>query len=224
MEAGWRLQYCQAMHRGSVICVVFLALNGAKPAYSQLFSVGIKGGSPTLAGYQNGYWPGTASYQRRYIVGPTAEVHLPLHLSFEVDALYRRSGLSYTYVTAVGPFYPTFPAFGRDRVNDWQVPFLAKWAPGAGQIRPFVDGGVSYRHLSDQTTEQLFNSPSAPSFQSFSTGTHMVGGTFGAGLTFKLVLVRFSPEIRYTHWNSPSYVGDARANSNQVDFLLGLTF
>ncbi len=157
-------------------------------------------------------------------MGPTAEIHLPLHFSFEVDALYRRSGLSYAYMTAIGPFYPTFEAIARDRVNDWQIPFLAKWTPGAGRIRPFLDGGVSYRHISDQTTEQSFSSSSTPLFQSFSSAANMGGDTFGAGLTFKLLLVRVSPEIRYTHWSSPDYIGDARSNSNQVDFLLGLTF
>lgn len=212
------------MRRSSVVFLAFLMLTGATVAYSQLFSIGIKGGIPVADAYQNAFYPGTAAYQRRYIVGPTAEVHLPLHFSFEVDALYRRSGLSYAYTTAVGPFYPTFPAFGRDRANDWQIPFLGKWMPGAGPIRPFLDAGVSYRHLSDQTTEQLLSSPSIPSFNSFSRSTNTVGGTFGAGLMFKLLFVRISPEIRYTRWSSPDYIGDARSNSNQFDLLLGLTF
>jgi hypothetical protein len=145
-----------------------------------------------------------------------------------VDALYRRSGLSYTYLTAVGPFYPPFEAVDGDRVNDWQVPFVAKWTPGAGPVRPFLDGGVSYRRVSGQVTEQSFSSPSNPTFQSYSqiaNNPNMVGATFGGGFTFKAPLLRISPEIRYTHWNSPAFIGGVtRLSRTQVDVLLGLTF
>jgi hypothetical protein len=68
----------------------------ATPAFPQLISVGVKGGVPLTDPWQvfgaGSLRPQMSYGVRRYVVGPTAEVHLPLHLSFEVDALYRRTG------------------------------------------------------------------------------------------------------------------------------------
>jgi len=76
-------------------------------------------------------------YNRRYVIGPTAELHFPLHFSFEVDALYRRNGFEYTtYQYFFYPVGPTYTAvvnyFSRATINDWQVPLLAKYELRAG--------------------------------------------------------------------------------------------
>lgn len=173
----------------------------------------------------------SGAYQQRYIVGPTAEVHLPLHFSFEVDALYRRSGYTASFSTYAfgGPPYPPVQVAERTTVNDWQIPFLAKWTAGSWVLKPFVDGGVTYRHLSGQSTAQTSvggtSGGSLPGTAIFNPNT--AGATAGAGLTVKLVILRISPEIRYTHWFSTSSAGVFSAppmNANQADFLLGITF
>jgi hypothetical protein len=115
------------------------------PAYSQLFSIGVKGGVPMTNAYSTfGSGSGAAvAYDRRYIVGPTVEVPFPYHLSFEVDALYRRNGFD-IYSGGFGFGTPAFvpPSVYRTAVNEWQFPLLVKYDVGSGRLRPFVDGGL----------------------------------------------------------------------------------
>jgi len=207
----------------------FLLLALSTPMYSQIFSFGVKGGIPVTNAF-----PGSpaGTYLRRYIVGPTAEVHLPFHLAFEVDALYRRSGLGATFTTYQfgGPPSPPVEGVDRTRINDWQVPFLAKWEPGARLVRPFIDGGVTYRHVSGQDQTQFFSASATPFFSQSGQPTNSpnsAGVTVGGGFLVKLPVVHISPEIRYTHWPSPPAVGTYMfqiMSANQVDVLVGFTF
>lgn len=207
--------------------LLFLGLALAVPGWSQILSFGVKGGVPITDGFPSS----SAAYERRYTVGPTVEVHLPLHLSFEVDALYRREGEGGSYTRYFDQPSPVL-IVERARVNDWQVPFLLKWQVGSRSIRPFIDGGATYRHVSGQTATQLYES--YPSFAVVSTTAPGVvlngssaGVTFGAGVSAKLLLLRISPELRYTHWSSTPWIGnslEAHATANQFDFLVGFTF
>jgi hypothetical protein len=210
-----------------IFLILLLALS--VPSYSQIFSFGVKGGIPLTNTF-----PGNpaGTYFRRYIVGPTAEVHLPFHLALEVDALYRRSGLSATFTTYQfgGPPSPPVEAVDRTRINDWQVPFLAKWSPGARPVRPFIDGGVTYRHVSGQNQTQFFSASATPFFSQSAQPANSpssAGVTVGGGFVVKLRLLHLSPEIRYTRWPSPPAVGTYMfeiMSANQVDVLVGFTF
>jgi opacity protein-like surface antigen len=180
------------------------------PASSQIFSVGVKGGIPMTDAYSTGQ-SGSArafSYDRRYIVGPTAEIHLPFHLSFEVDALYRRNGFQYE------SFFRGFSSI-RTSVNDWQFPFLGKYEFGFGPFKPFVDAGVVYRHVTASSFPVSIENPNSAGF------------TVGGGITLKLLFLRLSPEIRYSYWPSRPYTYSGPvvwSSQNQADFLVGLTF
>ena len=208
---------------------LILLLGLATPMYSQIFSFGVKAGVPVTNAFQNN---ASGTYTRRYTVGPTAEVHLPFHLAFEVDALYRRSGLSASFITYQfgGPPFPPVEGLDRSRVDDWQIPFLAKWEPGAKLVRPFIDAGVTYRHVSGQTLTQYFGTTGTViSSQSGSPANspNTAGVTVGGGISVKLRAVHVSPEIRYTHWASPPAIGTFGfeiMSANQVDFLVGFTF
>lgn len=210
-----------------------LAVSGlvfvATPAYTQLFSFGAKGGVSLTDAFSHvsladqPVIPQSASgYNRRYVIGPTAEVHFPWHLSFEVDALYRRNGFEYT--TYQYFFYPVGPSytaevnyFSRATINDWQVPLLAKYELRGGMMRPFVDAGVVYRHVSGMTSQYLATDHASS-----------VGGAVGAGLTFKVGPLRLSPEIRYTHWAERPFANGLGpiffSTNNQADLLVGFTF
>lgn len=217
------------MSRAAKSIFTILAATLPLPAYSQFLSFGIKGGIPATDAFQGNF---AGAYQRRYIIGPTAELHLPLHLSFEVDALYRRSGFASTSSTYAfgGPPFPPVEVVERARVNDWQIPFLGKWEPGIGPIRPFIDAGVTYRHISGESLAEYFsgfgtsNSQSGPAAANNSNTT---GVTIGGGIAIKLLVLRLSPEIRYTHWNSTAAIGvfaPSPMSPNQADFLVGFTF
>ncbi len=187
--------------RLSLLCGLLLV--SVVPAYSQLFSVGVKAGVPLTDGLtsQNYKSTDTTTSTERWLLGPTLEIHLPFRLSFEVDALYRRD--NYTVTQA-------FTRFGQS-VNDWQVPFLGKYELHGGFLRPFVDAGVTYRNFSGSVGAIQANS---------------AGFTIGGGITAKLLFVRLSPEFRYTHWGNPASNGGAlvSGSGNQGDFLVGFTF
>lgn len=192
-------------------CCLLLAV-AASPAYSQIFSIGVKAGVPLTSAFtagQNGFAVAT-EYDRRFIIGPTAEVHLPLHFSLEVDALYRRNGFTLTATDLTGAVSTTHTA-----VNDWQIPILGKYEIVSGPLRPFLDAGVVYRHVPTSVSGLAPNNANS------------AGIAVGGGITLKALLLRLSPEIRYTHWPSPPYNNSGlivQSTANQVDLLVGFTF
>lgn len=189
-----------------LLCLVAL------PAYSQFFSLGVKAGIPLTSAFSAGYngYASASAYDRRYIVGGTAELHLPLRLSLEVDALYRRNGFDLTASDRIGAVSNTKTA-----INDWQIPVLGKYEMRSRAVRPFLDAGVVYRHVS---TSQNGLAPD---------NTNGAGVAVGGGITLKLLLLRLSPEIRYTHWGSPPFNNAGvvfHSTANQADLLIGFTF
>ena len=185
-----------------------LLLVAAPSAYSQRLSFGAKVGTPLTTPYtvefvSNG---GASAGEQRLTIGPTMEVHLPFHLSLEVDALWRQSSFS-----IIGANINSL----HSSVNDWQVPVMAKYEGKLGPAHPFIDGGVVYRHVSTDSPQ----SPSNPS---------TAGVTIGGGVMLKLLRLRLSPELRYTKWPRPAfsstYVGPVTSRTNQVDLLIGITF
>ncbi len=169
----------KSMSRITLLGVLFLC--GLSNAHGQLFSFGIKAGVPLTDAYStvNSGEFNASAYKRFLTVGPTVELHLPFHLSIEADTLYRRNGFSTTSAIIASPTVST-------AVNDWQFPILAKADLGAGLVHPFIDGGLVYRRIS-VSNFTLANANTA-------------GVAFGAGLKFKLLAVKISPEIRYTYW------------------------
>jgi hypothetical protein len=194
----------------SIIC---LTLVSTLPGCAQLPSFGVIGGVPLSDAYSDanlGDGATSSHFINRYTIGPTAEIHFPVHLSFEADLLYRHSGYSANSNIVPG---------GSATVNDFQVPMLAKLDLSHGLASTFIDGGVTYRHLSlnlNNPAGQLFVGVNNPD---------SAGVTLGGGLKFKLLLIRVSPQIRYTHWGQTAFSNAAvSSNSNQVDLPVGVTF
>jgi hypothetical protein len=210
--------------------LILFALLSSISLCAQFFSVGVKGGVPitdafnAVQGDQTSYFTST----HRYIIGPTAQVNLPLGFSVEVDALYKRLGFQYQQNTVDGTVTAQTVA------NSWEFPLLVKWAFLPGPIRPFVDAGASFRHITgvDQFRQTLLviggqtnSSTSNPAELNKSTDA---GFVFGGGLEFKLGKLRITPELRYTRWGGEVFRDPVNAllqtNRNQGDFLLGITF
>ncbi len=192
----------------------------AAPAWCQLFSAGIKGGVPltdffTTAQNQSfSFNPSTS----RYIIGPTAEIHFPFGIGFEVDALYRH--MSYTGSGVL----QGIAAASKVNSGDWEFPLLVKYRFHAEVVRPFIDAGIAWDHLFGLTQSVA---------QSISNGTPTVvnknstaGFVMGAGVDLHFG-VHIMPEIRYTRWSSAQIVDPSsflKSNQNQAEFLLGITF
>lgn len=205
---------------GRAILLGVLFLGAVVPGYSQFLSAVVKVGAPladALRGYSSSAGIVTTSTDR-WFVGPTVEVHLPFRLSFEVDALYRTESYGITNTSlvstpAVGEWFAgtsSISVTSKTSLHSWQFPFLAKYELRGGLVRPFVDGGVTYQHLSGA---------------SYIDDPNTAGGTVGGGVTVKLLFLRVSPEIRYTRWGRHDVYSPFVTNSqNQVDVLAGFTF
>ena len=169
----------------------------------QIFSVGVKAGLPFTDAF-NSFTSGSYSSfsdTKNYIVGPMVELHLPLGLSAEADALYRP--LSFKTQSASGATNTTF--------SSWEFPVLAKYRFPIPLVKPYVEAGPSFR-----TVGGLFGG-------NFSNS----GFTAGAGVELRLRRFRIGPEIRYTHWGSDSSNAPNlgfSSNQNQGEFLVGFSF
>ena len=139
---------------------LFLLLFGAVSAWAQPFSFGVKAGVP-LNNFLNAAQSQQFAFNattNRYIVGPTAELHLPFGLGVEFDILYRRfdyngSGTLVDVVTN-----------SRTTGNAWEFPLLAKYRFPMKIVHPYVDAGVAWDKLSGltQTITSTFAKPSRP--------------------------------------------------------------
>ena len=206
--------------------ITLLVFGVVLTAAAQPVSIGVKGGVPitdffdAARGNQSAY----ATNTHRYLVGPTVQFNLPWRFSIEVDALYKRLGFDYDQFG--GPGSPTITS---TTANSWEFPVLAKFDILPGPVRPFIDIGPSFRHISgvDQirsTASAVNISVNSPEFNK----KNDIGAAFGGGVEFKLGWLRISPEFRYTRWGSENFHDPVnallRTNKNQGDFMLGLTF
>jgi outer membrane protein with beta-barrel domain len=144
----------------------------------------------------------------KYTVGPSLQIGLPLHLRFEVDALYRPYSFNYTANNT------TNKASG----SQWRFPFLLQYRFGAPVVHPFIEAGLSFNHISDVSTAAQYIT-SGPG--QLVENSH-AGVVFGGGVEVKIPFVRVSGEIRYTREGGDYFRGIT--DLNQAEFLLGLRF
>jgi hypothetical protein len=160
----------------------------------------------------------------RYEFGVSGEFHLPLHLRFEVDGLFKRGGFD-----SALPFGSTGGlAYRPTTFNDWEIPGLFKYNVSMGHLRPFVDFGASLRHISTigQTTfAPGFLIPQSTDNSIALHNRNSFGGVAGIGFTFKKGPFELTPEARYTRWANEAFeTTGLRTNLNQGDVLLGISF
>jgi opacity protein-like surface antigen len=203
---------------------LFLLLFGAVSAWAQLFSYGVRAGVPL-----NNFLDAAKSQQfafnsttNRYIVGPTAELHLPFGLGVEFDILYRR--FDYNGSGTLAGVVTSNSATG----NAWEFPLLAKYRFPTKVVHPYVDAGVAWDTLSGLkqaiTRNSLTTSTSSPA-ELNTTATR--GFVMGAGLSVKVLVIHLSPEIRFTRWGAQHFIdanGLLHSNVNQGECLVGITF
>lgn len=181
-----------------------------------LFSIGVKGGVPFTDAF-NTATSGDLRYvthNKYWTVGPELDIHLPLGLSVEIDALYRRvnyesSGSVQSVTTA----------------NSWDFPLLLKYKFPGLVVRPYVSVGPTFNGLTsvNQVTT-FFSGTPLEETPSALQNRFNTGFTLGGGLQ---LFGHISPEIRYTRWGWDSFrdpSGLLKSNPNQVAFLVGLTF
>jgi hypothetical protein len=144
----------------------------------------------------------SGSRSKNYVIGPMVELNLPLGFSIEADALYRP--LNFT----------TAPSSGRiisDDIGSAEFPILVKYHfLHTPIVKPYAEAGPMFRHVG-------------------STASYLSGRGFalGGGIDFKLLVVKISPELRFSRWGSdsiPTIATFPSSNRNQAEFLIGLAF
>jgi Outer membrane protein beta-barrel domain len=161
----------------------------------------------------------------RYEFGVSAEFHMPFHLRFEVDGLFKRGGFGNSYLGSGGSL-----AYSPTTFNDWEIPGLFKYNISMGHLHPFVDFGASLRHISTINQTTYSASEAFPVITDNSRDLHnrnSFGAVAGIGLTFKKGPFELTPEARYTRWANESFMSSGpglRTNLDQGDVLLGIGF
>jgi opacity protein-like surface antigen len=162
---------------------------------AQHLGYGIKIGVP----FTDVFSLGSTKETNRFAAGPMFEVRLPI-IGIEFDALYHN--VSFT------------PATGGVSVGggSWQFPITGKVRlPATPILKPYGEIGVAFRTFSGN----------APGFDPQSKK----GFVLGAGLEIHAIVIRITPELRYTRWGSGSLnpLSTLRANENQFEFLVGFS-
>jgi len=200
-------------------------LIGSTAVVAQPLSVGVKGGVPftdfieTVSGNRSI----VSSSTNRYIVGPFVELRLPAGFSVELDALYRR--FSFNATATLGDVFSN----ARTTANAWEFPLLVKKKFSSGPVRPFLDAGVNFDKISGlkQTIQSVANISGSENLR---TKDFTTGFVAGVGIELRLLLLKVSPEIRYTRWGTEHFSqiiapgAFLNSNQNQAEFLIGISF
>jgi hypothetical protein len=185
------------MLQKTILCIlVTAAIASAQP-----FGAGIKIGVPATDAFKVLPVPTFAVFtgdSPRYTIGPYVELRLPARMAVEIDALYR----TYNFANAgVGV-----------SASSWEFPVLVKHRFPVPVVKPFFDAGVSFLRLSDINLASLNHRSN-------------YGVVVGGGVEFNLLLIKVSPEIRYTGWAFRNFDGSlVQSNRNQIAVLFGFGF
>jgi len=215
-----------------VACLLLAAVPGA---LAQHISVGIKAGVPLTDVVEAGHPElGFEAQTKRYTIGPVVDIGLPLGFGIEIGAMYKRFDQKSMTITRTGyvdlgeaSYFIEQRAGISAGGHSWEVPVAVQYRFFKSAIRPYVEGGVSFNHLSNVYDFQTasFSSPIprqlpftiAPKRSSFDRA----GGLLGLGVDLKLRKIHVTPGFRYTHYNDTRYWLPA---ATSVDFLVGFTF
>ncbi len=189
-----------------VLGITCFAMSAFAQEFSSPIGIGVKGGVPLNDAFivrsQN-----PISYvadTHRYTFGPYAELRLPAGFGFEVDALYK----TYEYQQVA-------PTPIRDlNSHAWEFPFVVKKRFLPGPVKPYLELGGAFSHLSTSDVRELHDRSAW-------------GLVAGGGVDLKLGFMHFTPEIRYTGWTSRHFDSPGtllQSNKNQAAVMLGIGF
>lgn len=212
--------------------LAMLAALCAVCASGQSLSLGVKAGTPLNNAFRTRSSFGYFADRQSYTVGPMAELYLPFRLSVELDALYKP--LEYGSETTTGESpnveFTSMSTTGRSL----EFPLLLKYHAWDGPVKPYIGAGLSWRRVgglkqiaitTGQTVGLLGRTETDSPTELDNSWT--TGIVFSGGLELHLLMLRVSPELRYTRWGTTSFksaAGGLLSQSNQAEFLIGVTF
>lgn len=214
--------------------LLFLCLSVA--ACAQRPSPGLKVGVPVsaiCASEGSGRFGSANVCAERYVIGPSMEVEIAGPLSLDFSALFTRMQLQ-------GSARPAsiYPSFSTQRTGTaWEFPVMGKYRLLRRRLAPFVGVGPTFRRVgfAGQNTIIDISGPPSPgqvvtSVSDVEDTRWEVGLALGGGMEFRTRSVRFSPELRYSHWALGKACKDCGpltlpvARSHSTVLLLGIGF
>jgi hypothetical protein len=132
------------------------------------------------------------------IVGPVLEIHVPRHLSVELDGLYRPLREQNKTLLDNGTVYSSVIY---TETATWEFPVLAKYRFRLGTVNPFAQAGPSFR---------------IP-VRSLSAD----GVTAGAGVEMHWHALHIAPAFRFTRWGAGSTLASSEFTRNEAALLVG---
>ncbi len=197
------------MRKITTVCflgVTGLAMNAFGQESSSPIGLGVKGGVPLNDAFvvrqENpvDYIADT----HRYTFGPYVEVRLPAGFGVELDALYQ----TYEYRQVVPA--PTID----QNSHAWEFPLVVKKRFLPGPVKPYVEAGAAFSHLSVGDVREL-------------NDRNTWGLVLGGGVDLKVGPMHFTPEVRYTRWTSREFDSPGtllQSNLNVASVMLGIGF
>jgi hypothetical protein len=192
----------------------------ALPLQAQLpLSFGLKGGA-RLTDFTEDYSSSTGAQTTKqdhlYTLGPYAALNLPFGFSLEADLLFKKSGATYSQAFATDAITRQF------NFDSLDIPMLVKkkFKQRALFFRPFLEAGLANRYSTGLPGSTSASNP-------LSASTHSAwqeGLALGGGVEFKLLILRISGELRWSHFGNISSTSLPKLNSNQAELLLGVGF
>ena len=221
------------------VLIACLFFGATTSAFAQHFAVGVKTGVPLTDVVQTtantpigfGYHPFQAQ-TKNYTIGPVVDITLPGVLGIELGTMYKRINQQASQVSITGVMPPscadcedghfilkvqqiTTPA------RSWEFPVAVQYHIPLRSIRPYVEGGLSYNHVSDVLGGDGNLFPvlrPGDMFMPTVNSINRTGFLTGGGVEIKLRTIRLTPGLRYTHYDK---VESFLPSPNAVDFLVG---
>jgi hypothetical protein len=208
---------------------------------AQPVSFGIKVGAPLNKFVTTTYADAFDSAQatKPYTIGPVIDIVLPKGMGIEVGAMYKRIDQQSASYTVLAP--STTYCDGTDCITfthvqshpistvgrSWEFPLVGQYHVPflrSKQMRPYVESGFSYNHLSNiygpYRIDYSVQTEQTPTINSIIRK----GVVFGVGAEIKFKMIRATPGLRYTHaGGAPGPAATIFAtNQNSFDFLVGI--
>ncbi len=199
--AGWRKYLAVGVKGGLPFTTAFIADSYGRVTYP---SVSCGNFSPSVTACPIS--EATVEYHRasrNYLVGPSVEVHLPLHLSVEADGLY--GPLSLAAPPSRLGFFPAIQTHG-----SWSFPVVGKYRFHLPFVKPYLEAGPTFRAASSPISHYLSK----------------VGVTAGVGVEATAWKIHLSPEVRFVRWgaDAPDAGVFYASRRNQAQFLVGVSY
>jgi hypothetical protein len=187
--------------------VVTYLCSGLSTGHAQKLSLGILAGGAFTTGVSvgsDGDGIHFVSTSKDYLIGPAVQWNFSRSFAVEANGIFRELHFGRAAVQSNGLLGSVSPA----PVVTWEFPLLAKYRFDLGHVRPFVEGGPSFRTSGNRN----------------GTNPSHYGLSGGVGLEMRAKALTFAPVLRYTRWGADeAQLGQPKSRRDQLELAIGVS-